>query len=97
MKFGKSTAQRAAERQARVYKETIGVKRFAFLPVKLHDGRYVWLQTYWRYLQAHLIGERPNRTLYVSDYDWDYECSAVEDKSLICWASSTYAKERKLT
>lgn len=97
MLFGKTDEQKAKAHQEELFRLGSGVKRFAFLPVKLHDGRYVWLRTYWEYL---MVEEGPpygpTVTLYVPPCGFRvYRRSLVEDKfKFATGAVLTYGREK---
>ena len=43
-----------------------GVKRFAWFPERLHDGRMIWLETYYAYYAAYYDSDSTIR-LYAGD------------------------------
>ena len=96
MLFGKTDEQKAKAHQEELFRLGSGVKRFAFLPAKLHDGRYVWLRSYWEYLMVEGLAYVPNVTLYVPPHRFrDYRRSLVEDKfKFATGAVLTYGREK---
>ena len=91
MLFGKTDEQKAKAQQEELFRLGSGVKRFAFLPVKLHDGRYAWLRTYWEYLMVEGLS-----TLYAPPRSFRaYRRSLVEDKfKFATGAVLTYGREK---
>lgn len=82
MLFGKTDEQKAKAQQEELFRLGSGVKRFAFLPVRLHDGRYAWLRTYWEYLMVEEgTPYGPTVTLYAPPRSFRvYRRSLVADK-----------------
>lgn len=52
MIFGKTKEQKLASEQAKIKTMIDGVRKFAWLPVRLANGQLVWLQTYYAYYRA---------------------------------------------
>ena len=70
MIFGKSYHQRNLERQARLKKEMEYQRVFAWLPVKLDDGRTVWLE--WLYKRHHHYCDYHNKLHIYESNDVEY-------------------------
>jgi len=49
MIFGKTYVEQKTDRDADRERKMQGVKKFAFMPVELVDGRWVFFQFYYRY------------------------------------------------
>lgn len=64
MLLGKTSKQKEQEYQEELFRLGSGVKRFAFLPARLEDGRFVWLRTYWEYLKVECESYTPVFRLY---------------------------------
>ena len=71
MVFGKTTAQKNAEKQIELLKEYRKVKKtFAILPMELQDGRKVWLQ--WVYWGNKIYWNKTDRRFEeISGLHWD--------------------------
>lgn len=52
MRYGKSTAEKVKEYQNWLEAAKVGYKHFAWWPVRLTDGTYVWLEYVWAYYEA---------------------------------------------
>ena len=52
MLFGKSAEEYNKAEQEEILAKSHGVERFAYLPVRLTNGRYVWWQKYFAYYHA---------------------------------------------
>ena len=101
MLFGKTDEQKAKAHQEELFRLGSGVKRFAFLPVKLHDGRYAWLRSYWEYLMVEGLSYVPDVTLYAPPRSFRaYRRSLVEDKlefatgAVLTYGRAKAARER---
>ena len=62
IKFGKTNEEALVIEQKKYNKEQMklerlmnGVKKFAWLPVKIMSGEYVWLTTYYQYYSAYVF------------------------------------------
>lgn len=49
MIFGMTHEQRIIANSEKAKPYIKGIRRFAYWPVELQDGRYVWLEPYWQY------------------------------------------------
>lgn len=49
MIFGKTDVTRYREEADRVKNWAMGVRKFAFFPERLYDGRFIWLRYYYSY------------------------------------------------
>ena len=49
MIFGKTTNEQYEETQTRCLTSAIGKKKFAWLPVELESGEYIWLDLYYSF------------------------------------------------
>ena len=83
MIFGKSKQQREKEFRARLAAEAAGIIKFAYLPVHLTDGRWIWLEHYLKrgrhYLQE-IIHTDTSTSPYTrsSRYEWQYSSDPYE-------------------
>ncbi len=70
--FGKAGGEYEAKLQReRFDKVFFGEKRFAWLPTRLRQGNYIWLQTFWRYHSAGLSHDRSYIRLFLtSEHSW---------------------------
>ncbi len=64
MIFGKSDLERSKAKLLSKLKEGTPRKKFAVLPVRLNNGKYIWLQEYWSF--------RVQGNLYFASYYCDY-------------------------
>ena len=62
IRFGKTDEERLALKTKAYQKEQErrrrlmnGVKKFAWFPIKINTGEYVWLATYYQYYSAHSL------------------------------------------
>lgn len=67
MIFGKTLEAKLAEEQRNIQANINGVKKFAFTPKKLKDGRTIWLSFYYEYCAGYL-----NHGTYGHRYHEDY-------------------------
>ena len=52
MIYGKDNSLKENSRQLKILEKIKGVRKFAWLPQNLHDGRTVWLCHYWAYYEG---------------------------------------------
>lgn len=48
MIFGRTTEQIQNDYNKKSFDKIFGIRKFAFFPVMLDDGRYIWLEYYWK-------------------------------------------------
>ena len=77
MIFGKTSSQKFQEEQARKWRSTLGIAKFAWLPKRLVDGRWVWMETVvqrqYRYVwESCYVGfvQSIDRNLFHTELDW---------------------------
>ena len=49
MIFGKTDSQKLAERNAKILRKAKGVSKYAWYPVKVDNGQWIWLEFYYAY------------------------------------------------
>lgn len=83
MVFGKSQEVKEQLKQARIAKMINGVVEFAWLPRRLADGRYVWLQRHY----AYYVGDKRKDKYFLYGASRDsytpYASYSLERKELI--------------
>ena len=52
MRFGILNKDKMLENQTEIANMILGVKKFAYLPISLADGRYLWWEYYWAYYRG---------------------------------------------
>ncbi|ANA49360.1 hypothetical protein BI049_gp006 [Salmonella phage vB_SnwM_CGG4-1] len=67
MIFGKNSIQRKAARQLRLVERAIGKYKFALFPTQLDNGRYIWLQKYYKVVQEFIVVQENNYTTYFNE------------------------------
>jgi len=92
MIFGKSDEEKRQKEQRRVMTLKNGIRRLAWLPVKLANGRRVWLQRYWRFYHTglslgkyfiFLVGNTPYESFDAREnYDESYIVPTKEFQSI---------------
>ncbi|ATN92980.1 hypothetical protein CPT_Melville_006 [Salmonella phage Melville] len=67
MIFGKNSIQRKAASELRLVERAIGKYKLALFPVKLDNGRYIWLQKYYKVVQEFIAIKENNYATYYND------------------------------
>ena len=73
MRFGKTEAEKAMKEQEKIVLKICGIKKFAFFPVRLKDGTYVWMEYYYSYYHG-AVAVDGSLYLYGGGYSSSDEC-----------------------
>ena len=73
MIFGKSKEEKKSIKQAHIKNKIFnGISKFAYFPVCLENGKYIWLEFYYSYYIGGKNNDGDYFILYSSGYSSDY-------------------------